>query len=149
MNWMSCIRSFQATFTNERLHGRNLLSNGAYVDLMPRMAGLFIFVLGESSPSSCARDYRYYLYIIVTSSWRRCFFVVVITALYFNARPGLLPSAMWLWVRNPRVQAKRFDQIRDPGGEMITPRLIKARVKSLVRVSDCVFFKDGTRLWIV
>jgi hypothetical protein len=80
---------------------RLLLSNGAYGDIMPRVVGLFMFVLGGVIVQFVrARDYRYYLYSIVA----RSFIVVVMTALYFKARDplslvldaivliGLLPS---------------------------------------------------------
>jgi hypothetical protein len=80
---------------------RLLLSNGAYDDIMPRLVGLFMFVLGGVIVQFVrARDYRYYLYTIVG----RSFIVVVMTALYFKARDplflaldaivliGLLPS---------------------------------------------------------
>jgi hypothetical protein len=63
---------------------RLLFSNGAYGDIMPRVVGLFMFVLGGVIVQFVrARDYRYYLYIIVA----RCFIVLVMTALYFKARP--------------------------------------------------------------
>jgi hypothetical protein len=62
---------------------RLLFSNGAYDDIMPRVVGLFMFVLGGVIVQFVrARDYRYYLYIIVA----RCFIVLVMTALYFKAR---------------------------------------------------------------
>jgi hypothetical protein len=80
---------------------RLLLSNGAYGDIMPRLFGLFMFVLGGIIYQFVrARDYRYYFYTIVA----RSFIVVVMTALYFKARDplflvldaivliGLLPS---------------------------------------------------------
>jgi bacteriorhodopsin len=80
---------------------RLLLSNGAYGDIMPRVVGLFMFVLGGVIVQFVrARDYRYYLYTIGA----RSFIVVVMTALYFKARDplflvldaivliGLLPS---------------------------------------------------------
>jgi hypothetical protein len=80
---------------------RLLLSNGAYGDVMPRLFGLFMFVLGGVIfQFARARDYRYYLYTIVA----RCFIVVVMTTLYFKTRDplflvldaivliGLLPS---------------------------------------------------------
>jgi uncharacterized protein YjeT (DUF2065 family) len=80
---------------------RLLLSNGAYGDIMPRVVGLFMFVLGGVIVEFVrARDYRYYLYTIVA----RSFIVAVMTALYFKASDplflvldaivliGLLPS---------------------------------------------------------
>ena len=80
---------------------RLLLSNGAYGDIMPRVVGLFMLVLGGFILQFVrARDYRYYLYAIVA----RSFIVLVLTALYFRARDplflvldaivliGLLPS---------------------------------------------------------
>jgi hypothetical protein len=80
---------------------RLLLSKGAYGDIMPRVVGLFMFVLGGVIVQFVrARDYRYYLYTIMA----RSFIVVVMTALYFKARDplflvldaivliGLLPS---------------------------------------------------------
>jgi uncharacterized protein YjeT (DUF2065 family) len=46
---------------------RLLLSNGAYGDIMPRVVGLFMFVLGGVIVEFVrARDYRYYS----TQSWR-------------------------------------------------------------------------------
>src|SRR5262245_36090364 len=66
---------------------RLLLSNGAYGDVMPRLFGLFMFVLGGVILQFVrARDYRYYLYTIVA----RCFIVVAMTVLYFKARDPLL-----------------------------------------------------------
>jgi uncharacterized protein YjeT (DUF2065 family) len=66
---------------------RLLLSNGAYGDIMPRLFGLFMFVLGGVIYRFVhARDYRYYFYTIVA----RSFIVVVMTALYFKARDPLL-----------------------------------------------------------
>jgi hypothetical protein len=66
---------------------RFLLSNGAYGDIMPRLFGLFMFVLGGVIYQFVlARDYRYYFYTIVA----RSFIVVVMTALYFKARDPLL-----------------------------------------------------------
>ena len=66
---------------------RLLLSNGAYGDIMPRLFGLFMFVLGGVIYQFVrARDYRYYFYTIVA----RSFIVVVMTALYFKARDPLL-----------------------------------------------------------
>jgi uncharacterized protein YjeT (DUF2065 family) len=80
---------------------RLLLSSGAYGDIMPRVVGLFMVVLGGVIFEFVrARDYRYYLYTIVA----RSFIVLVLTALYFHARDplflvldaivliGLLPS---------------------------------------------------------
>ncbi len=80
---------------------RLLLSNGAYGDIMPRVVGLFMLVLGGFILQFVrARDYRYYLYAVVA----RSFIVLVLTALYFQARDplflvldaivliGLLPS---------------------------------------------------------
>jgi uncharacterized protein YjeT (DUF2065 family) len=80
---------------------RLLLSSGAYGDVMPRMLGLFMFVLGGVILQFVrAQDYRYYLYTIVA----RSFIVLAMTALYFKARDplflvldaivliGLLPS---------------------------------------------------------
>jgi hypothetical protein len=66
---------------------RLLLSNGTYGDIMPRLFGLFMFVLGGVIYQFVhARDYRYYFYTIVA----RSFIVVVMTALYFKARDPLL-----------------------------------------------------------
>jgi uncharacterized protein YjeT (DUF2065 family) len=66
---------------------RLLQSNGAYGDIMPRLFGLFMFVLGGVIYQFVrARDYRYYLYTIVA----RSFIVVVMTALYVKARDPLL-----------------------------------------------------------
>ena len=80
---------------------RLFLSNGAYGDIMPRVVGLFMLVLGGFILQFVrARDYRYYLYAVVA----RSFIVLVLTALYFQARDplflvldaivliGLLPS---------------------------------------------------------
>jgi hypothetical protein len=80
---------------------RLLLSNGAYGDIMPRLFGLFMFVLGGVIFQFVrAQDYRYYLYTIVA----RSFIVVVMTILYFKSSDplflvldtivliGLLPS---------------------------------------------------------
>jgi uncharacterized protein YjeT (DUF2065 family) len=80
---------------------RLLLSNGAYGEIMPRLVGMFMLALGGVILQFVrARDYRYYLYIIVA----RSFIVLVQTALYFKARDplflvldaivliGLLPS---------------------------------------------------------
>jgi hypothetical protein len=80
---------------------RLLLSNGAYGDIMPRMVGLFMFVLGGVIVQFVrAQDYRYYFYTIVA----RSFIVLVMTFLYLKARDplflvldtivliGLLPS---------------------------------------------------------
>ena len=80
---------------------RLLLSNGAYGDVMPRVVGLFMLVLGGFILQFVrARDYRYYVYAVVA----RSFIVLVLTALYFQARDplflvldaivliGLLPS---------------------------------------------------------
>jgi len=80
---------------------RLLLSSGDYGDIMPRVVGLFMSVLGGVIVQfALARDYRYYLYTIVA----RSFIVLVMTALYFKARDplflvldaivliGLLPS---------------------------------------------------------
>jgi len=80
---------------------RLLLSSGVYGDIMPRVVGLFMVVLGGVIFEFVrARDYRYYLYTIVA----RSFIVLVLTALYFSARDplflvldaivliGLLPS---------------------------------------------------------
>ena len=80
---------------------RLLLSNGAYGDIMPRVVGLFMLVLGGFILQFVrARDYRYYVYAVVA----RSFIVLVLTALYFRARDplflvldaivliGLLPS---------------------------------------------------------
>ena len=80
---------------------RLLLSNGAYGDIMPRVVGLFMLVLGCFILQFVrARDYRYYLYAVVA----RSFIILVLTALYFRARDplflvldaivliGLLPS---------------------------------------------------------
>src|SRR5262245_20812952 len=65
---------------------RLLLSNGAYGDIMPRLFGLFMFVLGGVIYQFVrAQDFRYYLYIIVA----RCFIVVAMTALYLKARAQL------------------------------------------------------------
>jgi hypothetical protein len=66
---------------------RLLLSNGAYGDIMPRLFGLFMFVLGGVIYQFVrARDYRYYFYTIMA----RSFIVIVMTALYFKARDPLL-----------------------------------------------------------
>src|SRR5262245_49632743 len=80
---------------------RLLLSNGAYGDVMPRFAGVFMMVLGGVILQFVrARDFRYYGYTILA----RTFIVVVITALFFKTRDplflvldgivlvGLLPS---------------------------------------------------------
>jgi hypothetical protein len=79
---------------------RLLMSNGDYGDVMPRLFGLFMFILGVIFLFVRARDYRYYFYTIVA----RCFIATVMTALYFYARDplflvldaivliGLLPS---------------------------------------------------------
>src|SRR5262245_23537612 len=66
---------------------RLLRSNGEYGDVMPRLFGLFMFVLGGIIVEFLrARDYRYYLYTVMA----RCFIVLVMTALYFKARDPLL-----------------------------------------------------------
>jgi hypothetical protein len=63
-----------------------LLSNGAYGDIMPRMVGLFMSVLGGVIVQFVrAQDYRYYFYPIVA----RSFIVLVMTFLYFKARNPL------------------------------------------------------------
>ena len=80
---------------------RLLLSNGAYGDIMPRVVGMFMLALGGFILQFVrARDYRYYVYAVVA----RSFIVLVLTALYFQARDplflvldaivliGLLPS---------------------------------------------------------
>jgi uncharacterized protein YjeT (DUF2065 family) len=80
---------------------RLLLSNGSYGDIMPRLVGMFMVVLGGLIFQFVrARDYRYYLYTVVA----RSFIVVVLTVLYFATRDplflvldaivliGLLPS---------------------------------------------------------
>lgn len=80
---------------------RLLLSNGSYGDIMPRVVGMFMLVLGGMILQFArAQDYRYYRDTIVA----RGFIVVVLTALYFLARDplflvldaivliGLLPS---------------------------------------------------------
>src|SRR5262245_24881226 len=90
---------------------RLLLSSGAYGDVMPRVVGLFMVVLGGVVFEFVrARDYRYYLYTIVA----RSFIVLVLTALYFYARDplflvldaivliGLLPS-IYVAVRSVRA----------------------------------------------
>jgi hypothetical protein len=90
---------------------RLLLSNGAYGDVMPRVAGMFMVALGGAILQFArARDYRYYLYTIVA----RSFIVVVMTALYFYSRDplflildgivlvGLLPS-VYVAARSPRA----------------------------------------------
>lgn len=66
---------------------RLLRSNGEYGDVMPRLFGLFMFVLGGVIFQFLrGRDYRYYLYTVLA----RCFIVVVMTALYFKAHDPLL-----------------------------------------------------------
>ncbi len=90
---------------------RLLLSNGAYGDVMPRVVGMFILVLGGLIfQFARGRDYRYYLYSTVA----RSFIVLVLTALYFRARDplflvldaiiliGLLPS-IYIAVQSARV----------------------------------------------
>jgi hypothetical protein len=53
---------------------------------MPRLVGMFMLALGGVILQFVrARDYRYYLYIIVA----RSFIVLVQTALYFKARDPL------------------------------------------------------------
>ena len=57
---------------------RLLLSSDAYGDIMPRLVGLFMIVLGGVMFQFVrARNYRYYLYTIVA----RSFIVVVMTTL--------------------------------------------------------------------
>ena len=78
-----------------------LLSNGVYGEIMPRVAGVFMFVLGGMILQFVRnRDFRYYGSAIVG----RCVIVVVFTALFFKTRDplflvldtivlvGLLPS---------------------------------------------------------
>src|SRR5262245_33176981 len=80
---------------------RLLLSNGSYGDVMPRLAGIFMLVLGGVVLQFVrARDYRYYRYTVLA----RIFIVLALTALYFKSRDplflvldaivlvGLLPS---------------------------------------------------------
>jgi hypothetical protein len=80
---------------------RLLLSNGSYGDVMPRLVGIFMLVLGGVVLQFVrARDYRYYRYTVIA----RIFIVVAVTALYFKSRDplflaldvivlvGLLPS---------------------------------------------------------
>lgn len=80
---------------------RLLLSTGSYGDVMPRVVGMFMLVLGGLILQFArARDYRYYTYTIVA----RVFIVLVLTGLYvtsgdplFVVLPaivliGLLPS---------------------------------------------------------
>jgi hypothetical protein len=80
---------------------RLLLSNGVYGDIMPRIVGLFMSVLGGVIVQFVrAQEYRYYFYTIVA----RSFIVLVMTFPYFKARDplflvldaivliGLLPS---------------------------------------------------------
>jgi len=80
---------------------RLLLSNGTYGEIMPRVAGMLMVVLGGLLLQFVrARDYRYYHYTVLA----RSFIVVVLTALYVMAHDplflvldaivliGLLPS---------------------------------------------------------
>src|SRR5262245_38586520 len=80
---------------------RLLFSNGAYGDVMPRFAAVFMIVLGGVIfQFARARDFRYYGFTILA----RTFIVVVLTALFFKTRDplflvlvgvvlvGLLPS---------------------------------------------------------
>ena len=80
---------------------RLMLSNGAYGDVMPRIVGMFMLVLGGLILQFVrASDYRYYSYTVVA----RSFIVIVLTAVYFRTRDplfialdvivlaGLLPS---------------------------------------------------------
>ena len=65
---------------------RLLLANGTYGAIMPRVVGLFMFVLGSVIVQFVrARDYWYSLYTIVA----RSFIVVVMTALYVKAHAPL------------------------------------------------------------
>src|SRR5439155_1449654 len=49
---------------------RLLLSNGAYGDIMPRVVGLFMLVLGGFILQFVrARDYLYYVYAVVARSF--------------------------------------------------------------------------------
>ena len=80
---------------------RILQSNGDYGDIMPRVVGMFMLALsGLIFQFVRAGDYKYYRY----SVFARSFIVIVLTALYFDARDplflvldaivliGLLPS---------------------------------------------------------
>lgn len=80
---------------------RLLQSNGTYDDVMPRVAGLFMFALGGVIFQFVrAHDYRYYLSTI----FARAFIVLVLTTIYFRSHDplflvldaivllGLLPS---------------------------------------------------------
>jgi uncharacterized protein YjeT (DUF2065 family) len=80
---------------------RLMQSNGTYGDVMPRVVGMFMIVLGSVILQFVrAQDYRYYLYTVVA----RAFIVLVLTTLYFRCHDplflvldaivlvGLLPS---------------------------------------------------------
>lgn len=80
---------------------RLMFSNRAYGDVMPRVVGMFMLVLGGLVFQFVrGRDYRYYRYAIVA----RSFIVIVLTTLYFKTHDplflvldaivltGLLPS---------------------------------------------------------
>ena len=81
---------------------RLLLSNGAYGDVMPRVAGMFMIVVSGFIGQFVKRsDYTYYGYTVLA----RSFIVIVFTALYWKTRDplflvldgivllGLVPSA--------------------------------------------------------
>ena len=77
------------------------MSNGAYGDIMPRVAGMFMLVLGFLITLFIKnKDYKYYFPTIIA----RSFIVIFLTVLYFNTDDplfiilncvvliGLLPS---------------------------------------------------------
>lgn len=65
---------------------RLLLSNGVYGDVMPRMLGLFMAVLGGVVFEFVrARDYRYYVYTICA----RSLIVITQTTIYFTTHDPL------------------------------------------------------------
>lgn len=97
---------------------RLLLSTGTYGEVMPRVVGMFMLVLGGLIHQFVrARDYRYYQYTVVA----RSFIVVVLTSLYFKTRDplfivldvivlvGLVPS-IWIAARLGRSAGRAPSQ---------------------------------------
>ncbi len=100
---------------------RLMQSNGAYGDVMPRVAGVFVVALGGVIFQFVrARDYRYYLYTVLA----RAFIVIVQTILYFRSHDplflvmdaivlvGLLPS---IYVAATRTAAQAADKPQGRG----------------------------------
>lgn len=83
-----------------------LLSNGRYGDVMPRLAGMFMLLLGGMIWQFVRReDFSYFAYSLLA----RTFAVVAVVGMYFYSRDllfitftvivliGLLPSYYSLW----------------------------------------------------